>query len=46
MTGTPPSEIPVELAERIDFIINLKTANRLGIKIPPELQVRVDRIIE
>jgi putative tryptophan/tyrosine transport system substrate-binding protein len=46
LMGTPPSEIPVELAERIDFIINLKAANRLGIKIPPELQVRADRIIE
>jgi putative ABC transport system substrate-binding protein len=46
LMGIPPSEIPVELAERIDFIINLKTANRLGIKIRPELQVRADRIIE
>ena len=46
LTGIPPAEIPVELAERIDFTINLKTANRLGIKISPEILVRADRIIE
>jgi putative ABC transport system substrate-binding protein len=46
LTGTPPAEIPVELAERLNFTINLKAANRLGIKIPPEILVRADRIIE
>lgn len=46
LTGISPAEIPVELAERIDFTINLKTANRLGIKISSEILVRADRIIE
>ena len=46
LTGIPPAEIPVELAERIDFTINLKTADRLGLKISPEILVRADRITE
>ncbi len=46
LTGIPPADIPVELAERINFTINLKTANRLGIKISPEILVRADHIIE
>lgn len=46
LTGTPPAELPVELADRIDFTINLKTANRLGIKISPEILARADRVIE
>jgi putative ABC transport system substrate-binding protein len=34
LTGTPPWKIPVELPDRIEFVINLKTAKRLGLKVP------------
>ncbi len=46
LTGTPPREIPVELPDRIEFTINLKTANRLGLKVPPPALNRADRVIE
>ena len=46
LTGTPPREIPVELPDRIEFIINLKTAKRLGLKVPKAMLVRADRVIE
>ena len=46
LTGTPPREIPVELPDRIEFIINLKTAKRLGLKVPKSMLVRADRVIE
>ena len=46
LTGTPPREIPVELPDRIELIINLKTAKRLGLKIPQPILLRVDRVIE
>jgi putative ABC transport system substrate-binding protein len=46
LTGTPPREIPVELPDRIEFVINLKTAKRLGLKIPREALLRADRVIE
>ena len=34
LTGTSPREIPVELPDRIEFIVNLKTAKRFGLKVP------------
>jgi putative ABC transport system substrate-binding protein len=46
LAGTPPREIPVELPDRIEFIINLKTAKRLGLKVPKAMLVRADRVIE
>jgi putative ABC transport system substrate-binding protein len=46
LTGTAPRELPVELPDRIEFIVNLKTANRLGLKIPGSALLRADRAIE
>lgn len=46
LTGTPPAQIPVELPDRIEFIINLKTAKRLGLKVPQPALLRADRVIE
>ena len=46
LTGTPPREIPVELPARIELILNLKTAKRLGLRVPPPMLWRADRLIE
>lgn len=46
LTGTPAGEIPVELPDRIEFIVNLKTAKRLGLKVPGPVLLRADRVIE
>lgn len=46
LTGTPPGEIPVELPDRIEFVINLKTARRLNLQVPQSILLRADRIIE
>lgn len=46
LTGTPPRDIPVELPDRIEFTINLKTARHLGLKVPKSILVRADRVIE
>ena len=46
LTGTPPAQIPVELPDRIEFIVNLKTAKRLGLKVPQPALLRADRVIE
>ncbi len=43
--GTHPSEIPVEVNNSIEFVINLKVAKALGIKITPEVLYRADRVI-
>jgi len=46
LTGTPPAQIPVELPDRIEFIVNLKTAKRLGLEIPGPVRLRADRVID
>jgi putative tryptophan/tyrosine transport system substrate-binding protein len=45
LKGTTPSEIPVEVNNNIEFTINLKVANKLGLTIPPEVLYQADRII-
>jgi putative tryptophan/tyrosine transport system substrate-binding protein len=45
LTGTHPQELPVELPDRIEFIINLRTAKRLGLQVPGSVLFRADRVI-
>jgi putative ABC transport system substrate-binding protein len=46
LSGTPPAELPVELPDRIEFVVNLKTARALGLDIPRVVILRADRTIE
>lgn len=46
LSGTKPSELPVEQADTIHFVINLKTAKTLGLTIPPFLLWRATQLIE
>ena len=43
--GAKPAEIPVEVNEKIEFVVNLKIATALGIKIAPEVLARANRVI-
>jgi putative ABC transport system substrate-binding protein len=45
LKGANPGEIPVEVNNNIEFLINLKVANALGIKIAPEVLYRASRVI-
>ena len=45
LKGTNPGEIPVEVNNNIEFVVNLKVANALGIKIAPEALYRANRVI-
>ncbi len=46
LRGARPQDLPVEGANKIELAINLKTARSLGVKIPSELRVRADQVIE
>ena len=46
LKGAKPAETPIETPAKFEFVLNLKTANLLGLNVPPSILLRADEVIE
>jgi putative ABC transport system substrate-binding protein len=44
LRGTPPADLAVEEVPKTEFAINLKTARRLGIRVPQDTIIQADKV--
>lgn len=46
LKGESPANLPIQLPDKFEFVVNLQTAKKLGVVAPPHLLVSADEVLE
>lgn len=46
LKGAKPGDLPIEQADKYDFVLNVRSARALGLTLSPALRLRADRVVE